>query len=202
MALVETLNALGVSLSSNPSSSQNQQKLGGQLTQAALAIQLSVIVVFILLATVFYRRCIKGGIKSKNISVPLTTLYVSMLLILVRCIYRLAEHVGNTTVDLDNLESLKTLSPIMRYEWFFYVFEASLMLVNSGLWNIWHPGRYLPRNNHVYLMQDGNTEVEAEEVVDGRPLLAKAGSILTFGIFFHRKSEPGQQRYLLNTWSS
>lgn len=27
---------------------------------------------------------------------------------------------------------------VVRYEWFFYVFEASLMLCNACLWNLWH----------------------------------------------------------------
>lgn len=80
-----------------------------------------------------------------------------------------------------------TLTPILRYEWFFYVFEATLMLINSILWNLWNPGRYLPRNYHVYLAPDGRTELEGEDRSDDRPLLAKAGSVLTFGILFRKK---------------
>ncbi|KIX09108.1 uncharacterized protein Z518_00186 [Rhinocladiella mackenziei CBS 650.93] len=189
MALVEALNALGVSLSSNPSSSHSQQELGSHLTIAALAIQLAVIVIFVLLAAIFHRRCAKANIHAKAVSTPLITLYISMSLILIRCIYRLVEHLGNTTVQLDDLESLMTLSPILRYEWFFYVFEATLMLINSVLWNVWNPGRFLPRNYHVHLARDGRTEIEGENKSDDRPLLAKAGSILTFGLLFGRKLE-------------
>lgn len=187
MALVEALNALGVAFSSNVSSSHSQQEMGSHLTIAALAIQLGVIIVFVLLAAIFHRRCAKANIHAKAVSTPLITLYVSMLLILIRCIYRLVGHLGNTTVRFDDLESLMTLSPILRYEWFFYVFEATLMLINSILWNLWNPGRYLPRNYHVYLAPDGRTELEGEDKSDDRPLLAKAGSVLTFGILFRKK---------------
>jgi len=33
------------------------------------------------------------------------------------------------------------------------------MLANMVLWNIWHPGRFLPEDKRVYLAQDGETEV-------------------------------------------
>lgn len=90
MALVETLNALGVVLSSNPSSSLNQQKTGSHLTIAALGIQIGVILIFILLASVFHRRCAKANITihAKAVVNSLIALYISMLLILARCIYR------------------------------------------------------------------------------------------------------------------
>ncbi|KAL2127574.1 hypothetical protein VTI74DRAFT_10462 [Chaetomium olivicolor] len=188
MALVEALNAIGVALSANPSSSQKQQALGSHLTIAALAVQLVVIMIFICLAALFHRRCVKASIQTKAVKTLLLTLYVSMTLILVRCAYRLVEHTGNTKVDLDSIEALRSLSPLLRYEVFFYIFEASLMLINSVLWNVWHPGRFLPRDNHVYLARDG-TEVEREENADDRPLLAKTAHVLTFGILFRRKRQ-------------
>ena len=61
------------------------------------------------------------------------------------------------------------------------------MLINSALWNVWNPGRYLPRNNHIYLARDGKTEIQGEDESAGRPLLAVVGSVLTFGIFFRKK---------------
>jgi len=187
MALVELLNSLGVALYANPSSSQSQQETGSRLTLAALALQLIVILVFGFLAGVFHWRCLRAEIRPRAITTPLTTLYVSMALILVRCVYRLVEHSGNVSVHLDDPESLKSLSPLLRYEWFFYVFEATLMLLNSLLWNIWNPGRYLPRDYHVHLAQDGRTELSGQEKPDDRPFFAKVLSILTLGVFFRRK---------------
>ncbi|KAI8151729.1 hypothetical protein KHU50_011987 [Colletotrichum sp. SAR 10_65] len=167
MAVVELLNALGVALSSNPSSTPEKQALGSHLTLAALGIQLVLIVIFICLAALFHFRVAKANIRSKNVTTMLSTLYASMCLIFVRCAYRLVEHTGSTKVDLDDMATLRGLSPILRYEVYFYVFEASLMLVNSLIWNVWHPGRFLPRGHHVYLAQDG-VEVVGEKDVDAR----------------------------------
>jgi hypothetical protein len=189
MAIVETLNSLGVALSSNPTSSRSQQELGRHLTIAALAIQLVVIVIFVILAAISHRRCAEANIHAKAVTTSLITMYISMSLIMIRCIYRLVEDLGNTTVHLDDPKSLRSLSPILRHEWFFYIFEATLMLINSVLWNVWNPSRYLSRNYHVYLAQDGRTEVEGEDKPDDRPFLAKAGFVLTFGILFRRKIE-------------
>ncbi|KAI8959056.1 hypothetical protein F5Y11DRAFT_350904 [Daldinia sp. FL1419] len=188
MGLVEALNSLGVSLSANPSASSSTQSLGSNLTIAALIIQLCLIVIFVCLAGLFHRRCLRENVQVKGVKILLHALYMSMALILVRCIYRLVEHTGSTNVDLDNIEALRNLSPILRYEAFFYIFEATLMLLNSILWNIWNPGRFLPREHHVYLSRDG-TEVYGEEDTDDRPLLAKTANVLTFGILFRKKKQ-------------
>lgn len=185
MIVVETLNSVGVALSANRSPDHSSQELGGQITIAALVIQLGVIIAFFVLAAIFHRRCTKANIHGRAISTPLTTLYVSMALILIRCIYRLVEHFGNTTVRVGDTKSLVALSPILRFEWYFYVFEASLMLINSLIWNIWNPGRYLPINHHIYLAPNGKTELEAKVQKAGRPLL----SFLTLGMFFREKQE-------------
>jgi hypothetical protein len=186
MLLVETLNALGVSLASNPSGSHSTQDLGSHLTIAALALQLAVIIIFVLLAGVFHYRCAKNGVKARAVLVPLRTLYASMGLIFIRCIYRLVEHMGSTTVEIDNIEALRALTPVLRYEWFFYVFEATLMLLNSALWNVWSPGRFLPGSYRVYLSKDGRTEVEGLEVQDERTLAQKVVAKLSFGFCFRR----------------
>ncbi|KAK2743967.1 hypothetical protein FQN55_007016 [Onygenales sp. PD_40] len=187
IALVEALNAGGVSLSANPSSSKTQQETGGYITIAALVLQLLVILIFMCIAAIFHHRCAKARIRARPVQTPLITLYVSMLLIFVRCIYRLIQHTGHTTIKIKDLASLKELSPLLRVEWFFYVFEAALIFINSVLWNVWNPGRYFPRNSRVYLARDGRTEVEGGEKGDDRPLLMKAGSVLTFGIFWRKK---------------
>lgn len=186
MIVVETLNALGVTLNANPSSSKTQQDMGSHLTVAALALQLAVIVVFICLAGIFHRRCTKAKIRSRPVTTLLITMYVSMILILVRCIYRLVEHTGGTSIDITDMEKLRSLSPILRYEYYFYIFESTLMLLNSVLWNVWHPGRFLPRNYLVHLAEDGSREIE-EDFEDDRTLLKKTTHVLTFGVLFGKK---------------
>lgn len=187
MGLVETLNAVGVALSANPSASPSQQKLSSNLLIAVLVIQLGVIATFFCMAAIFHMRCTKAAVQAKAVRTMLTTLYMSMTLIFIRCIYRLVEHTGNTKIDITDIEALKSLSPLLRYEVFFYIFEATLMFLNSAIWNVWNPGRFLPRSPHTYLAQDG-TEATVEVIPDSRSLLSKIANVLTFGLLFRRKN--------------
>lgn len=184
-ALIEALNSLGVSLRSNPSASPTSQATGSHFTTVALVLQIVVIATFVVLAVLFHRRCSQANIRVKAVSSPLITLYISTALIFVRCVYRMVEETGNTTVDLDNPEALAALSPALRYEWFFYVFEATLMLINSVLWNVRNPRCYMPGNYRVYLSRDGTTEIEGEDMSDTRPLLVRVFD--PFGLIVRKK---------------
>jgi hypothetical protein len=168
-AVVEVLNALGVSYIANVNASESRHDLGYTLMKISLVLQLMVIVLFVSLAVMFQWRCAQGGIRSKRVSGPLLTLYASTVLILVRCVYRTVEHFafsgGQTGTDP------KDLSPMVRYEWYFYVLEASVMLVNSVLWNVRHPRRYLPQHSTTYLAQDCSTDLEGPGWKDTRPFV-------------------------------
>ena len=199
MALIEALNSLGVAFSSNASGSPSKQQLGSRLTIAALVLQLGAIIIFVILAVIFQWRCTKANMYTRAVSKPLVTMYISMSLILVRCIYRLVEHLGNTTVKLDDPDTLMMLSPALRYEWFFYVFDATLMLLNSVLWNLRHPRRYLPANPNIYLAQDGKTELEGKVQTSGS-ITQMLLSLLTFGMFSSQKPK-SQLFWELNSYS-
>jgi hypothetical protein len=57
---------------------------------------------------------------------------------------------------------------LLRYEWFFMVFEAAPMLISLMIWNIFHPGRYLPHLYRIYLARDGVTEIKGPGWTDQR----------------------------------
>lgn len=197
MAVIEGLNGAGVSLSANANASESSKKNGHILVLVTLVLQVLVIITFAYLSISFHRRCIKARfpIQTKTVRSTLVTLYMSMILIFVRCVYRLVENAtGTTSVDLDDMEALEELSPILRYEVYFYIFEASLMLVNSMLWNIRHPGPYLPRDHHIYLAQDG-TEVKGEmSASDRRPFLLNMLNTLFCGMLFRDKKADTQSQ--------
>lgn len=200
MIVTETVNALGVSLSSNPSSSGSTQILGENLMRAALALQLAVIITFVAIAGLFQWKLLKERLHPKAIMTPLYVLYTSMLLILIRCIYRVIEHAGNTKIDIGDLDALSSLTPLLLYEWFFLVFEATLMLLNSLLWNVWTPGRFLPRDFHVHLSSDGYTEARDDDDRDGRPVWKKLCHILNFGVLSkHRRRKRSTMTELVAT---
>ncbi|WEW59557.1 hypothetical protein PRK78_005031 [Emydomyces testavorans] len=170
-AIVEVLNAIGVSYIANQALPESLTKLGQILMKLSLVTQIVIIALFCLLGGTFHWRCARASIRIHRVSAPLLTLYISTSIILVRCIYRTIEHFNVLSVRHGPGVDLTTLSPIVRYEWFFYVFEASLMLVNSFLWNWRHPRQYLPENYNIYLAQDGVTELEGPGWKDDRPLI-------------------------------
>ncbi|KAF9889353.1 hypothetical protein FE257_007463 [Aspergillus nanangensis] len=168
-AIVEALNAIGVSYTANRSLPEDRIKLGHILMKASLICQIAIIALFCVFAIIFHRRCATGGIISRRVSTPLFALYASSVLILARCIYRIVEHFTISSLESDPNADI---SPLLRHEWYFYVFEAAFMLVNSFLWNWKHPRRYLPESSKTYLAQDGITEVEGPGWKDNRPFVA------------------------------
>ncbi|KAI0876781.1 hypothetical protein GGS24DRAFT_450316 [Hypoxylon argillaceum] len=171
--VIETLNGVGAAYVANRSLPQHIQNTGHTLFKIALLLQLVVIVSFVGLATVFYRRCRNNGINHTKVNQPLLTLYVSTALIFARTVYRTVEYFEIETVnyyapDFDP----SAQSPIIRYETFFYVFEAAIMLVNSALINARHPRRWLPQSTKLYLAKDGVTEIMGPGYKEDRGFVA------------------------------
>ncbi|KAJ5273721.1 hypothetical protein N7478_008846 [Penicillium angulare] len=153
MSLVEIFNGLGVAFSSNPTG--HEQNAGRILVLVSLSIQLTVILSFIIMTAIFWKHCYKSNIKNQAIPKLFVILYLSMSLILIRCIYRVVDHAGHTSKDFKNVQDENQDSPLERYEWFFWVFEGTTMLGNSLLWNLFNPGRFLPRSTETWIGEDG-----------------------------------------------
>jgi hypothetical protein len=171
-SIIEALNANGAAYVANSSLSKSKQNTGKTLLKVALCLQLGVLGCFVLLAASFHRNCKKANILPSNLRAALTTLYISSALIGVRTIYRTAEYFSTSSLNFSDPDiALSSITPMMRYEWFFWVFEASLMVINSCLLNARHPMRYLPRNNKIYLAEDGQTEILGAGYEDKRSFL-------------------------------
>ncbi|KAK8091811.1 hypothetical protein PG997_002172 [Apiospora hydei] len=138
--VVEALNGNGAAYTANQSLSKSQRDTGKALLQAALLIQVVIVILFVTLAGYFH---------------------LNSAIITARTIYRVVEYFDIANVDFWSPEfDPASISPIVRYEWFFYVFEASLMLANSVLLNVRHPRRWLPQSTKVYLSRaDGVSEI-------------------------------------------
>ncbi|KAF5699817.1 Rtm1p [Fusarium mundagurra] len=168
--IVEALNGWGASYSANQSLTDSEIEIGHALIKTSLLLQIVVAMLFIALALTFHHRCVVAGIKNERLNKPLWTLYTSMTLILARTIYRIVEYFSVAELRYGPGFDPATISPVVRYEWFFYVFEAALMLCNLVMFNVRHPRRYLPKNNKIYLSPDGVTEVEGPGYKDPRKL--------------------------------
>ncbi|KAF4983828.1 hypothetical protein FZEAL_865 [Fusarium zealandicum] len=169
--IIEALNGWGASYSANQSLTDRDIETGHALIKTSLILQLVVAILFVALAVVFHRRCIDNCIKNERLYNPLVTLYVSISLILARTIYRIVECFSIAELRYGPGFDPSTISPIVRYEWFFYVFEAAVMLINAVMFNVCHPRRYLPKNNKIYLSPNGVTEVEGPGFKDPRAFL-------------------------------
>lgn len=173
-SVVETLSGFAASYSANASLPQDKIDIGHALMKTALLLQIAVAVCFVILAVIFHRRCLRGRIRNRRLQGPLLTLYISTGIITVRTIYRTVEYFSIADLKITPGFDPASISPVVRYEWFFYVFEATLMLVNCVLFNVRHPRRYLPETNKTYLAQDGVTELEGPGWDDPRPFLITA----------------------------
>ena len=167
-SVVEALNANGAAYVANSSLPESRQRIGRNLLKAALVLQLVILSLFVTLAVYFHRKCLKAGLMPGNLKTILQTLYISSTLIGVRTIFRTVEYF--TTAEIHYTPGLdpNALSPLLRYEWFFWLFEGVLMVLNTFLLNVRHTMRYIPRDNKVYLAEDGVTEIQGPGYEDKR----------------------------------
>ena len=156
--VVETLNGNGVSFWANIKLSEGKQEMGRNFIKASLLVQVVVLVAFVSLTAFFQQRCKKNGPYPKNVKDAIHTLYFSSVLIGTRAIFRTVEYYSVTHFLVKPGIDPSSASVIIRYEVFFWVFEALLMLANSVLLNARHPMRSMPRDLTVYLAEDGVTE--------------------------------------------
>jgi len=167
-AIIEALNGNGAAYVANTSLPQSKQDTGKALLKAALCLQLGVLACFVSLAAYFHYKCKRAGQLPRNLNAVLITLYCSSALIGSRTIYRTYEYFSIASLNFSTIVNVHSLSPVIRYEWFFYVFEATLMVINSFLMNLHHPMRFLPRDNKIYLAEDGVTEIKGPGYQDRR----------------------------------
>jgi hypothetical protein len=156
-AVCEILIGQGAWRMANSDSTEKERQLGANLVTASLALQAALFGAFGLLAAQFHVRATKAGVLTKKLETVLYVLYVSASIVTIRCIYRLVEYIMGWD------------SEIYKNEAYFWVFEASIMLINTVLLNIWHPGKRLPHSNSCFLARDGVTERRGPGWTDERP---------------------------------
>ncbi|KAL0936713.1 RTA1 domain-containing protein [Colletotrichum truncatum] len=201
-AIVESLNGWGASYSANQSLTEQQMKTGHALIKTSLLLQIFVIACFVVLTVTFQLRCMRLNIAChRGIIGPLITLYISVILIVTRTVFRIVEYFGVASMRWGSDMKVADISPAIRYEWFFYLFEATLMLVNVVMFNVRHPRRYLPEKYTVYLAQDGVTEVDGPGWKDPRPFwLTVVDPFNLFGSC--GRGDRSQDRFWENDFSS
>jgi hypothetical protein len=179
--IVEALTANGAQRAVNSSSSPSEIAAGKALLKAALIVQLFVLALFVTVAGRFHYNCSKAGMLTtegdtrRRILGVLLTLYVSSTLIGTRTIYRTVEYFATAAIrapQAGEVYDVNSISPVIRYEWFFYVFEVTLMFTNTMMLNFRHPGKYLPRTITTYLGED-RVEREGCKFKDPRSIMVQ-----------------------------
>ncbi|KAK3290993.1 uncharacterized protein B0H64DRAFT_349777 [Chaetomium fimeti] len=165
-AVIELLTIAGMAYLTDRTAPDKSLGIGETLTRASLVLQVMVTGVFLLLAGFFYYKCREGRIRNARVARPLFVSCASILLVLGRTIYRTVEHFG-VPASREGVDPM-SLSPMVRYEWYFYVFDAAFILLATVLLNIAHPARYLPENPRLYLAQDGKTVLKGPGWNDSR----------------------------------
>ena len=157
------------------STTASERKSATDELKAALILQVVCMVCFVCLTARYHYKVTKAGLMRPKLRRPILVLYASCTLIIIRTIYRTVEYfAASASVELiysGQLKSDSQLSPLLKNEWFFWVFEASVMFINSSLLNTFHPMAMLPQSNKIYLDRDGVTEIEGPGIQDTRPFI-------------------------------
>lgn len=182
--VIEAITANGAVRVANSSNSVSSQNTGKALLKAALILQIALMVGFVALAGKFQRNCSREGVLNHRVKRALVVLYCSCTLITIRTIYRTVEYFTAAALNVSNIQHI---SPILKQEWFFYVFEAVVMFINTVMLNVFHPMQVLPRCNNIYLAEDGETEIEGPGYDDPRPwYVTVVDPFDLYGLIVHR----------------
>jgi hypothetical protein len=158
-AVCETLIVNGAQRIVNSRLNQKERNIGETLVKVALIMQASMFVFFLILGGQFQRKATKAGVMTHKLKSVLIVMYISSIVVLARCIYRIVEFFQGYNGE------------VFRHEVYFWIFEASIMFFNTVMLNVFHPGKRLPRSNKVFLSKEG-AERRGPGWKDKRPFLA------------------------------
>ncbi|KAL9594178.1 MAG: hypothetical protein Q9219_007176 [cf. Caloplaca sp. 3 TL-2023] len=162
---------------------------GRALLRASILLQVISFILFVLLEATFHRRCQNAGIlapkpspeankQANKVRHVLHLMYLSSAIISSRHIFRVVDVWQGYGGYLET------------QEWPLYIFDGFFMFANAVLLNIWHPMKYLPKDNRIYLSRDGATERLGPGWEDGRPTLITLIDPFDLAGFFRKRDQP------------
>ncbi|KAI5893960.1 uncharacterized protein SCHCODRAFT_02623262 [Schizophyllum commune H4-8] len=166
--LIGVLTGVSGSYIADPSLPTAKQNLGRDLLRAAMLLQLATMALFVGITIRFHILCRRAGVLKRNLRIVISVVYGSCTIITIRTVYRTVEYLEGAIPAAAAESGEGHRSPIVCNEWFFWVFEATLMFLNSTWLNVFHPARFLPRDYKVFLARDGQTEIEGPGDTDKR----------------------------------
>ncbi|KAH7134274.1 RTA1 like protein-domain-containing protein [Dactylonectria macrodidyma] len=114
--------------------SAGNQKMGRNIIILGLAIQIYFFGFFITILHVFHRRIINNPTQRSLLAVApwrrfILVLYAGSGLIMIRSVFRIVEYITGTNGKLQSSEI------------YIYAFDASMILITTALFNVFHPSR-------------------------------------------------------------
>jgi hypothetical protein len=193
--LIMTLFCSGGAQSTNYQHENAAQIASGQaLMKSALILQLVLTIFTVAAAARWHWKYShgKGGDVGKKIisaSAPqesasgtpydlyrvLYTLYLSCILLIGCSVFRIVEYFQYSSSLVATITGAAdypafdtgSIPPVVRYEWLFWVFDAVVLFSNVLLWGMIYPARDLPRDERIYLAEDG-VERQGVAIEDSR----------------------------------
>ena len=154
---VEALTANGAANSGGGDRDADQRRTGIATLKAALILQCCVELFFISITATVQYRCHRAGLFPKQVRPVFYILYLTSTMVLVRCVVRTIE--GFEAPHCQPWIDVDTCGYVSRQEWILWVFEIANITLFVILWAIFPPGKYLPRDDRIFLDQmDGKTE--------------------------------------------
>ena len=157
--VVESLTANGAANSAGKGRTPSQVKNGLDCLKAALILQCFVEAFFFsMVATVEY-RCRKAKNFPTQVRMVCYILYITSLMVLVRCIVRTIEGFEAAACNANSNGPPGYCGYVSEHEAFLWVFEIANITVFVILLAVFHPGKYLPCSSRIFLdPTDGKTE--------------------------------------------
>lgn len=150
-AAVECLAANGASASATAKTASARNSAIARI-KASLILQEVVEACFFSLVALVEYRCRKAKRFPRNVRTMCYVLYITSLMMIVRCVVRTIEGFESTQCE-------GYCGPVQKNEWFLWVFEVANITVFLGALAVFHPRRYLPSDPKIYLDPvDGETE--------------------------------------------
>ncbi|CAG9943847.1 unnamed protein product [Clonostachys rosea f. rosea IK726] len=144
----------GSSIASSNNWQGNTERIGRYVLIGGLAFQLVAFSLFLCVFGRFHVLANKYEVRDapKGWAKLVVAVYISSVLIMIRCIFRVAEFA----------EGMNGYA--FRHEWLFWVFEALPMAPAIGVFCLYHPSKYLGRFGAWRLRRVHKTEGSAETI--------------------------------------
>ena len=154
------LNGVGAGRMVKTELDMQKRQGGADLLKAGLVLLIVTLALSTLLAAELHRRvnlaCFLYRLELNRV---LTTIYVSCALITGRCLFYIVELSQGVNGFL------------ATHEAYFWIFDASIMFLNTAVMNVFHPGMNFPSSDKEFLARDGGTKLYGPGWKDNRHFL-------------------------------